>query len=374
MKTHLRVLQLDLDVMCENGTFNHDELYDYIVERLEYAGYDTVFLGVSCEGYWEPHPEGDVNKTSKYLMFNPGKYLGAKVLNADIAEDAINIIHDKFPTIRIMAWAPTIYSQFALDSADAASGTTWYRRASPFDPNTRIRLGQFFRALGRLSEHLDGVMFQDDMILLDEEDKSTSGLTAARRHQYVVGAASESEDEIAYRQYKVDMLDNLADHCFRSFQDGYHEAYPFTPKVLVCGRDYYEASVLYRDVYTNSWNGQSLLTGVQKYDQVVIMAYYNMCTGASDPNTKEALDWLKDLVTKTKALVSEDAMHKVIFKLQTVLWENVPAGRSNLIPTETLMAQKAAVLEAGGQCVGFYPAPDFHHKFDTVNNCMFVSV
>lgn len=369
MKTHLRVLQLDLDVMCEKGTYDHNELFDYIVERMDGVGYDTVFIGISCEGYWELDGK-DVDKTSKYLMFNPGSYLKANVLNANIAEDAINIIHDRYPTVRIMAWAPTIYSRFVLDYAEATSGQSWYKRASPFDDRTWVRLNQFFRALGRLSEHLDGVMLQDDMYLLEEEDISTAALTTFKAENF---DTEVPECDHRLRAYKIELLDRLASHCFNAFRDGYKEAYPFTNKDLVFGRDYYEATVLYRDAYCNSWHGQSLITGVRKFDQVVIMAYYNMCTGVTTIDPEASVAWLKDLVTQTKEYIGVDNLSKVIFKLQTVRWTGVPEGESSQIPADMLIKQKQAILEAGGVNVGFYPAPTGVSKFNIIDDCVFTA-
>lgn len=387
-----RVMQIDLDVMCygDGDGYDRDDLESYIRERLEGSGANVVYVQVSSEDF--ANLSSDCNRMADYLLIDPGRSLGANVMNAHIFTVSVQIIRDLLPDSRILVWAPSLYSAFLMEdntvvkATDDAGGdnSMWYRRASPFSELTSSRLTSFFEALGQSSEMLDGVMFQDDLLLSNWEDVSEEGIKLLVARYGLTDTSDSSlqdflddddnEQNQDWRRYKTQVLDELSQTLFQAFRRGYQQAFPdrFTAREeqestrLLCARDYYDAAVLSRDDVTGEWYAQNLDTALDLYDQVVIMSYYNM-SERGDPASQEALSWLQNLAKTAIAIANSNGRQRadrLIFKLQSVCWNYYPNGEDGTISAAVLQRQAKALISVGAKNIGFYPALQGEAHFD----------
>ena len=392
MTIKYRVIQLDLDEKAKDN-ISDNELREYIQEKVAHTGANYIYVQISSED----NPGGD-NKTSDRLLFDATQYVpNARLLDPHIFGKAVQMIREVAPESRILAWAPTLYSAFLIDdegdtvqaSEDGKGECNWYKRATPFAEKTRSRLNAFFNALGHCTEELDGVMFQDDLILSDWEDISEAGrrllnerygLAAAddKRLNDFLSEEDSSGDDFAnnrdWHQYKTSTLDNLSLELFEAFKDGYREAFPARFEArqrndhsrLKCGRDYYSAAVTDRSNDMGDWFGQNIDTALDIYDHVVIMAYANMDKHL-DLDAEDAQDWLKSLVEEANAIANKNGKNraeKLIFKLQSVIWSEREGRDDQPISAETLQKNAQALLSAGAVNIGFYPAFETESSFD----------
>ena len=385
-----RVVQLDLDIMCDSGTYDKDEFKEYVQKRIQGLGVTTVYIQVASEN--EETLKTDQNKMADSLLFDPGNELKAEVLCATALKYAIDIIYAIDPTIEILAWAPSLYCRFLLQDDNPAiesfdeNDPLWYKRASPFTDKTKDLLTKFFTSLGKVSPHLRGLMFQDDVLMADNEDKSTPareyikktfGIRADNDNvlkNFVEGV--DSKKQRAWRRAKVKILDDITLMCYDAFKAGYKTAYPNAykkrladpTKKFMVGRDYYDGAVFGREDDTGEWNGQDIDTGLDLYDHVVVMAYYNMVNG----NFNDPRFWLDELACKAIRLANSNNRNragKIIFKLQSVYWSGVEITKeAKIVQDDTdaeeepyceatdLIYQATVLLEAGATCLGVYPA------------------
>lgn len=394
MSVAKRIIQIDVDKMCEGDSFYYDCLYDYLLERLGGSGANVVYVQVFSEDLSKIAEDKD--RMADYLLFDPGHSLQANVINKDIFKTAVKMIREILPESRILVWTPSIYNAFLMPGNTIIEATQkgvqennmWYRRASLFSELTHTRLADFFEALGQSSEELDGVMYQDDLMMSNWEDVSKQGIEqlVARYGLTDTDDASLSEflnnDESTqnqdWRRYKTQLLDDLSREMFEAFRRGYQQAFPdrFAQREqqestrLIVARDYYDAAVLYRDGATGEWNSQNLDTALDIYDHVVIMSYYHMSTGG-EPNSDGAFAWLKNLVETAIAIANSNGRQRsdrLIFKLQSECWNYFPDNEGEcggyLVPAEILQRQAKALIEAGATGIGFYPAPVEVSHFD----------
>lgn len=382
-----RIIQLDLDIMCDNGTYEHDDLQDYIKRRLKGTGATAVYVQVGSEDFATLGNDSD--RMADTVMFDPGQSLGATVLCADIFKDAVAIIRRLLPSCRILAWSPTLYNAFLMHDNATVKATlagndenmVWYRRASPFSVKTHERLIAFYEALGQCSESLDGIMYQDDLLLSNWEDVSVDAIKVMTARYGLKDTCDsalndflDDDDNVQnqdWKRYKTAVLDGLSKTMFEAFRRGYQKAFPVLFEArealastrLICGRDYYDSAVLDNDSVTGDWYGQSLDTALDLYEHVVIMAYYNMSEGGNSASAK-AMTWLQALARKAISVANRNGRQRsdrLIFKLQSVLWE----GKDDvIIPAATLKKQVLALQQAGAMGVGFYPALQGKAHFD----------
>ena len=387
-----RAIQIDLDIMCygDGDGYDYDDLNDYVRSRLDNSGANIVYVQVFSENF--DNIGADKNRMADYLLFDPGHSLNANVMNAHIFKAGVKIIRELLPDSRILVWTPSIYNAFLMEGNTVIKATAeaerynciWYRRASPFDALTHTRLAAFFEALGQSSEELDGIMFQDDLLISNWEDVSEKGIQTMVQRYGLVDTDDDSLNDFLnndeneknqdWRRYKVQVLDDLSKEMFASFRRGYQSAFParFAAREtseatrLVSARDYYEAAVLSRDAVTGDWYGQDVDTALDIYDQVVVMAYPNMSIGA-DPASQTALLWLNHLVTTGIAIANRNGKqraHKLIFKLQSVCWSYYPNGEDYTIPAAVLQQHVKALTDAGATGIGFYPALEGNAHFN----------
>ena len=394
MNIEKRVIQLDLDCYKNNNfdiEVDDEELRNYIRGKVKETGANVVYIQLSSED----SVSGDY-RTSDRLMFDPKPYISnAVVMGGDAFKRAVKITRELIPECQILAWAPTLYSVFLIDddgdtvsTAEAYGGCCkWYKRATPFQEETRTRLRAFFYALGRCTEELDGIMFQDDLVLSDWEDISDAGRAvlntryglAHASQQQLYDFLSEQGESSQYfasnsdwRRYKTSTLDNLSIELFNAFKEGYKAAFParFEKRQqsektrLKCARDYYSSAILSRSGQIGDWFGQNIDTALNLYDHVVVMAYAGMDSDNHCAlDSHEVEEWFTRLVQEANRIANSNGRYranKLVFKLQSIIWD----GDSGGVAADVLKKNVRTLLAAGAVNVGLYPAPELVSRFD----------
>lgn len=389
MKDAIRAVQLDLDVMCSHGEYHYDDLVNYINQKV--VAYNANLVYLQCFVERATSETDETNKQTIQLLFDPDGDIEADILNDDIFVEAIEIIKDHLPECTVLAWAPTLSCAWLTGGNDNQVKTSqpgfpgWYKRATPFSAKTHDRLCDLYRALGASSEDLDGVLFHDDLYLTIWEDVSEEGRDILDEEFGVSGDnqalrrfmdMDENADNQEWKRFKVDALNDLSDACKQAFKEGYEAAYPETydarqedSETRLCfARNIYSDVVLYAHPKTGEWFGQSLEESLERFDQVVVMAYYyealkdHHLTLPSDP-----CDWLANVVRMACRCADElgDAYRRrLVFKLQSVEWH----ATDKRIPSHELRRQADTLLANGAEHIGFYPAfePDSSVDLDTL--------
>lgn len=389
-----RLVQIDLDQYIGDDIEN---FYNYLKKCLKSMDANIVCLQVATET-----SKSKGGKTANTLLFNPGEGFDIKVLDNNIYKIAASYIKAQKPECTILAWAPSLYSSFLtseMDKDENNDGTVIkivpgheyereelnYRRGSPFAAQTQESLKAFYKALGACSEYVDGILFQDDIFILDGEDYSSAGKDAIRNLcgvkddnsiiKVMTEDGSEYHDEFPEKErtaaelyakwqyHKVATLNNLTIDLFNAFCQGYEEAFPDRNKHFIKARDYFASSLINQNKL-GLWEGQDINTGLDIYDYVVIMSYTSMSLSTryhkEEPDSEKSINWLENLIKKAKNKVDDDRANKLILKLQSTFWDENESEDN--FSFDQMIAQ-AKVLSGGNVAnIGVYPGMQFDEE------------
>jgi biofilm PGA synthesis lipoprotein PgaB len=214
--------------------------------------------------------------------------------------------------------------------------TSWYRRLSPFEPTTREIIKSLYQDLAS-RVYLDGILFQDDLYLTDEEDFHPAAWKIFRE-KYGYGPTSERLQEESVRENWIALKTSTLNR--------------FTRELMETVRSYRPAAVFARNIYSapvlnpqaRDWFSQNLDDYLSLYDYAVIMAYPQM---EGIRGERAIRRWLEDLWAPVKKLQGQG---KVIFKVQSFDW-----ARKEWISEDLLEKELKHLLALGVQHVGYYP-------------------
>ena len=392
MNNNIRAVQLDLDILADDeGVYDRGDLEDHIVDRVVRTRANTVYIQSFIES--EVPAEEEYKKNAYALFFNTPRSVKAKVADGRLMADAIRIIKRRVPGCKVLAWAPTLNCAWLTEGhpdnelqAAPDAERVWYHRGTPFSQLTHDVLVDMYFALGQSTADLDGVLFQDDMIMSNWEDVSPAG-KAILKKLYNLNVDNEDalfdfldDDDnpknIEWQRYKTRCLNELSKTLFNAYRDGYKQAFPDQFKQrqsqigtrLLCARDLYAATIFAADSKSGEWYAQDLDVSLDLYDQVVVMTYYNEEFGYRRGDeriaTNKSRRWLNGLAAKAVEVANRDGLirsDKLIMKLQTVIW-----GQGDDIPIQhnALKIQARELTRAGIQNLAFYPAMEEASSFN----------
>ena len=393
MNTSIRAIQLDLDTLSYvNGRYDRHELEQHIMRQVVDINANTVYL----QSFIEDRVDNDdeYNKKTHALFFTPPASVEAHVADGSLLADATHLIKRHLPHCTVLAWAPTLNCAWLTENEDdnqvmapPQAEPVWYCRATPFGQRTRNLLSDMYHALGAVSPQLDGVLFQDDMLLSNWEDVSPAGKALLKQHFSVdvddddalFEFLSNDDDpqNMHWKTLKTQALNDLSVTMFNAFRDGYRTAFPdafasrqHTPSSrLLCARDLYAKTIDGADDRTGEWYSPSLDLSLDLYDQVVIMMYYNEEHGYVEGDemsmTQHSHDWLSTLARRAVDIADQDGAersNKLVMKLQSVIWNQ---GEEDLrIQRHVLKAQAHQLTHAGIEHLAFYPALETVSRID----------
>ena len=269
----VRGVFLDLDLIYDPDPKITEKNFGRFVERALHLGVNTVFLA----GFSDP--DGDTVVDGVYF---PTSVLP---LRADILGWAANRLMVR--GIKVFVWMPTL--RIRLPDLEQRQRLCVYRKGkcfpgklSPFVHETKDLLLHLYEDLARRVV-FDGIMFEDDATLFDDEDNERAG-----KKSPVEAKSKVLEDLLGALQEKV--------RTYRPY------AY--------FGRLYYAGAVF---PWGKARFAQDFFQGLEKYDFPALMAYCEM------EGVKSCRSWLADL---TKRLALYRVEEKTLIVFQSFDWRS----------------------------------------------------
>lgn len=334
-KILVRGVQLDLDKIVDPGSYeNSDQNLGKCLDRLKSLGVNTVFV----QGYCDIEGTGTVKS-----VYFANEVLPVKM---DFLSHAVNRIRSR--GMQVYVWLPALSYELPdrtkndlLGVKEAKRGiigptTNSYKRLSPFDPRSLEISRRIFRDL---AEHvnMDGILFQDDAFLTDEEDFNPS---AAAAFQKAYGAeltpaiAKNEEIKPKWVQLKTDTLNSYINELIKT-------VHIYRPMAKIARNIYSEAVT---NPASQEWFAQNFESYLQNYDYTVIMAYSRM---EKIGGTRKVHKWMDKLMDQVNRYNGKE---KVIFKLQAYDW-----ARNQWVDGNTLREEISYLLSIGAKHVAYYP-------------------
>ncbi|MDH4268267.1 MAG: poly-beta-1,6-N-acetyl-D-glucosamine N-deacetylase PgaB, partial [Deltaproteobacteria bacterium] len=341
-KARIRAAQIDLDLIVNPLSYEEsDQNLGRLIERLVALGVNTVFLQGFCD------TEGSGNIRSVYF---PNTVFPVKM---DFLSHAVHQI--KIRDIKTYVWMPALSWELedkvlneSLKVREMKNGhnritTSWYRRLSPFDPQTLPIVKSLYRDLAAHVD-FDGLLFQDDLYLTDEEDFHPSALKSFQQHEGV----EFSQKRLAEKPFREQWIRFKT----RALND-------FTREIMDVVRRYRPAAEFARNIYSEvvlnpsaqEWFSQKLEDFLKIYDYTVLMAYPQMENVDSLRGAKKWLAKLVDIVNR------HQSNPKVIFKVQSYDWK-----KKKWIKDDIFHQELRHLLSLGAQHIGYYPDNVFMNK------------
>ena len=335
----MRAAQVDLDAIVEPGSYaqsNHN--LGRLIERLVALGVNTVFM----QGFADRDGSGNI----KSLYFH-NRVLPVEM---DFLSHAVNRLRVR--GIKVFAWMPVLSYELPdprlndqLKVREYKDGqlqitTSWYRRLSPFDPQTLGIVGKIFEDLA-MHVNFDGILFQDDAYLNDFEDFHPAALEVfAKRYGWELqpGMVREEPWRGQWLDCKTEVLNEFINHLTAIVRR-------YRPQIKVARNIYSEPAL---NPTAQEWFAQNFASFLASYDYTVIMAYTRM------EKIKNKSSWYARLVERTRNF---GALDKVVFKVQTYDWQHKKWLNSRCITQDLrfLVAQ-------GARHLAYYPDDVYLNK------------
>jgi len=329
----LRIIQADLDLICDPNPVTQEKNLDAFIERIYRIKPSAVFLEAFCD------TAGNGNIASVYF---PNRVLPMK---ADLFNRVCRALSIR--GIQVYAWMPTLCVQLPDPAENArlrikqfqngkiTDSQAWYQnRLSPFAPEAVAKLAMLYSDLAA-NAPIDGIIFQDDGYLNDFEDFSPEALKqylAISGGKLIPFAQLTPPQKQAWTALKTAKLTELTERLRKS--------------VSYYRPDCRFARTIYANVVTDpnseEWFAQSYKQCLLNYDYTVIMAYPRM-DKISNPEK-----WLTRLVEIAKQ--HPDGIRKTVFKVQTYDWY-----RKEWIASGTVMEWLKTLTSAGAWNLAYYP-------------------
>ena len=334
-KTPIRGVQIDLDKIVVPGSYEEsNQNLGKCLDRLQSLGVNTVFI----QGYCDTEGTGTVKSL----------YFANSVLpvQMDFLSHAVNRIRSR--GMQVYVWLPALAYELpdrakndALVVKEAKRGiigptTNSYKRLSPFDPRTLEISRKIFRDLAE-RVNMNGILFQDDAFLTDEEDFNPSAGAAfqtAYGTELTPAILANEEIKSKWTQLKTNTLDSYIDQLIQTVH-----IYRPTAKIA---RNIYSEAV--SNPASQAWFAQNFESYLQNYDYTVIMAYSRMEKIGGTRKVHKWMDLLMDRVNRFRG------REKVIFKVQAFDW-----ARNQWVDGKTLRGEISYLLSIGAKHVAYYP-------------------
>jgi biofilm PGA synthesis lipoprotein PgaB len=341
-KHKIRVAQIDLDMIINPLSYEEsDHNLGLLIERLVALGVNTVFIQGFCDS------DGSGNIRSLYF------HNETLTVEMDFLSHVTNRI--RIRGIEVYVWMPVLSYELSNTTLNnslkvreykddtIAITTSWYRRLSPFHEKSLEMVKSIYRDL---SAHVrfDGIMFQDDAYLSDNEDYHSSALQEFKK-QYGIDLEPSMLEDDAIRSKWVAMKTEKIDWFTRELKKVVQQYRP-TAKFA---RNIYSEVVL--NPSAQEWFSQNFEEYLKQYDYTVIMAYPQM---EGMHSIRSAIKWYGSLICKVDEY---NAQKKVIFKIQSYDW-----AMKTWIDEDIMVRELTYLLSSGAKHVGYYPDNVYENK------------
>jgi tetratricopeptide (TPR) repeat protein len=336
------------------------------VKELKKGGVDTMILRVFQNKGDQIHPFATAHREEGVYF----KTEFAPVVD-DILGSVAEIVHRN--GLEIFAWITTRDACYGLDGYPEYRCKSYNfgtkkmemgRGFNLFHPDVLKRLEGLFRDLGRYP--IDGILFQDDLILRHNEDFSNEANKAFLRvfgyypHPdlfYIHPYQSESgryfvkrytEYFWAWANWKNHWLMNVAKRLMGAARESNSN--------LKFGIDLYFETII-NEFNGVTWFSQTLSRALENdFDYYAIMAYHRQVMKNKEIDLKEAMGLMAEVTRKAVDAVRDP--NKVLMKVWILDWKSNEAVSYKLIPLKEIDEILTAFLNHGEVSLAFAPYID----------------
>ncbi len=320
---------------------------DILVQQLKQAGVNTLVFRVFDYEH-EPLSECGVYFETDHAP-----------VKRDLLKEVVEKAHKE--NIQVYAWMTTMDCPWILadhpewgvvaydwDQGKYITNASWWLRVSPFNTEHREYLTKLYADLAHYN--IEGIVFQDDLYLRDNEDFSSYAQEA-----YSEAFGNPLSIEIMYDEYGnptpegVTWIDwkcnTLMDMC-EEIMDCVHALNPDCKFMIDL---YYEG--VYNPETCKKWYAQDAALAIQSgFDYLYVMSYHRFIAGDTGLTAEKAIDLLADMTKIGIGLVGPE---KLIMKVQVYDWFTEK-------PVEDWEIEKAytVLIEAGCQHIAYTPHHD----------------
>ncbi|OGP77130.1 MAG: hypothetical protein A2V86_09950 [Deltaproteobacteria bacterium RBG_16_49_23] len=338
------------------------------IKELKDAGVDTlifrVFQNKGDRMYKfakARHEEGVFFKTEHALVVD------------DILGQIAEIVHRH--GLELFAWMTTRHATYGVEKHPEYRSWSYNfetkkmeigRGLNLFHPDVLKRLEGLLRDLGRYP--IDGILFQDDLILRHNEDFSVEANKAFLKdfgyspHPdifYIDPYKSESGRYFVksysdrfwnWANWKNGWLMNVAKQLMNAAKES-------NPKLQFAINLYFEAVL--NDTNGVAWFSQTLPEALEKgFDYYAIMAYHRQAMKGRGIELKESIDLMAEAARKAVKSVGDPS--RVLMKIWILDWKSNEAVGYDLAPQKEIEEILGKVLEQGEVSLAFVP---YLHQF-----------
>ncbi len=333
------------------------------IKELKKAGIDTIIFRVFQN-------KGD--RTYRFLKprNDAGVYFNTE--HAPVVYDLLGKIADIVHRngMDIFAWMTTRYADFGLEVKSEYRCKSYNfdtkkieisRGLNLFHPDILRRLEGIYRDLARYQ--IDGILFQDDLILRHNEDFSTEANKAFLREYgfsphpdtfYIEPYKSDSgkyyvkaytERFWIWANWKNRWLMNVAKRLISTAKE-------VNPNLQFGINIYYEAVLNHSNAI--AWFSQDLMRAIENgFDYYAIMAYHRQTMRELNMEKERSIKLMSDVSQKAIDMIGDP--HKVLMKIQILDWKVY-----DLIPEKEVNDILTEILKHGNVSLAFVP---YIHQF-----------
>jgi len=338
------------------------------VKELKEAGVDTLIFRV-FQNKGEPKYKFVKSREEEGVYF---KTEHALVIE-DILEKIAEIVHRN--GLDLFAWMTTRYATYGKESQSEYFCKSYNfetkkmevgRGLNLFHPSVLKRLEALFRDLGRYP--IDGILFQDDLILRHNEDFSVEANKAFFKEYgysphpdifYVDPYQSESGRYFVksytdrfwnWANWKNRWLMNVAQQLMSAAKES-------NPKLQFAMNLYFETVL--NDTNGVAWFSQTLPEAMKKdFDYYAVMAYHRQAMKGRNIELKESIDLMAEVAQKTIQSIGDSS--RVLMKVWILDWKSNEAVGFDLAPQKEMEEILTRILDQGEVSLAFVP---YTHQF-----------
>ena len=336
------------------------------VKELKNAGVDTIIFRVFQN-------KGD--RVYKFVTAHYDEGVYFKTEYAPVVDDILGkiaeIVHRN--GLEIFAWITTRYANYGLEGLLEYRCKRYNfetkkmevaRGFNLFHPDVLKRLEGLFRDLGRYP--IEGILFQDDLILYHNEDFSTEANKAFLKefgylphpdlfyidpHKSDSGkyyAKAYTDQFMSWANWKNRWLMNVANRLMAAARES-NQNLQFAINL------YFEAVI--NDFNGVAWFSQTLSGALKNnFDYYAIMAYHRQAMKNRNIEVKEAIGLMAEATQKAVEAVGDSS--KVLMKVWILDWKSNEAVSYELAPRKEIEEILTAILNHGEVSLAFVPYID----------------
>lgn len=338
------------------------------IKDLKEAGVDTLIFRVFQN-------RGD--RMYKFVKARQEEGVFYKTEHALVVDDILGkiaeIVHRH--GLELFAWMTTRYATYGTDQYPSYRSRIYNfetkkmeigRGYNLFHSDVLKRLEGLFRDLGRYP--IDGILFQDDLVLRHNEDFSLEANKAFLKEF----GYSPHPDIFYVEPYKSD----TGKYYVKGYTDQFWTWAKWKNQYLmeVAGRLIAAAresnpklqfmiNLSFETVLSDSngmaWFSQTLAEAVEKeFDYYAVMAYHRQAMKGRNIELKEAIDLMAEAAQRTIQSIGDP--HRVVMKIWILDWKSNEAVGLDLAPQKEIEEILRRILEKGEVSLAFVP---YIHQF-----------